>query len=85
MSSIPLPADDLHRRVAGTIGKLDAGTFTQVSMRPDRGCVSLVSVRSFFLFVSDCPWFSQPILFVRLQEVGFHKPSLPLVPEDAVD
>jgi hypothetical protein len=54
-------------------------------MCPDRGCVSLVSVRSFFLLVSDCPWFSQPRLFVRLQEVGFHKPSLPPVPEDAVD
>jgi hypothetical protein len=24
-------------------------------------------------------------IFVRLQELGFHKPSLPLVPEDAVD
>jgi hypothetical protein len=35
--------------------------------------------------VSDCPWFSQPRLFVRLQKVGFHKPSLPPVPEDAVD
>jgi hypothetical protein len=44
-----------------------------------------VSVRSFFLLVSDCPWFSQPRLFARLQEVGFHKPSLPTVPEDAVD
>jgi hypothetical protein len=44
-----------------------------------------VSVRSFFLLVSDCPWFSQPRLFVRLQEVGFHKPSLPPVLEDAVD
>jgi hypothetical protein len=54
-------------------------------MRPDRGCVSLVSVRSFFLLVSDCPWFSQPRLFIRLQEVGFHKPSLPPVPEYAVD
>jgi hypothetical protein len=54
-------------------------------MCPDRGCVSLVSVRSFFLLVSDCPWFSQPRLFVRLQEVGFHKPSLPLVLEDTVD
>jgi hypothetical protein len=54
-------------------------------MRPDRGCVSLVSVRSFFLLVSDCPWFSQPRLFVHLQEVGFHKPSLPPVPEGAVD
>jgi hypothetical protein len=47
--------------------------------------MSLVSVRSFFLLVSDCPWFSQPRLFVRLQEVGFHKPSLPPVLEDAVD
>jgi hypothetical protein len=47
--------------------------------------VSLVSVRSFFLLVSDCPWFSQPRLFIRLQEVGFHKPSLPPVPKDAVD
>jgi hypothetical protein len=24
-------------------------------------------------------------IFVRLQELGFHKPSLPPVPEDAVD
>jgi hypothetical protein len=85
MSSDPLPADDLHRRVADTVGKLDAGAFSQLSMRLDHGCVSLVSVRSFFLLVLDCPWFSQPRLFVRLQEVGFHKPSLPPVPEDAVD
>jgi hypothetical protein len=85
MSSDPLPVDDLHRRVAGTVGKLDAGAFSQLSMCPDRGCVPLVSVRSFFLLVSDCPWFSQPRLFVRLQEVGAHKPSLPPVPEDAVD
>jgi hypothetical protein len=85
MSSILLPADDLHRRVAATVGKLDAGALTQPSMCPERGCISLVSVRSFFLLVSDCPWFSQPILLVGLQEVGFHKPSLPPVPEDAVD
>jgi hypothetical protein len=85
MSSVSLPADDLHRRVADTVGRLDAGVLTQPSMRPERGCVSLVSVRSFFLLVSDCPWFSQPRLFVRLQEVGFHKTSLPLVPEDTVD
>jgi hypothetical protein len=40
MSSVPLPTDDLHRRVAGTVGKLDAGAFTQLSMHPDRGvCV----------------------------------------------
>jgi hypothetical protein len=85
MSSVPLLADDLHRRVAGTVGRLDAGALTQLPMRPERGCMSLVSVRSFFLLVSDCPWFSQPRLFVRLQEVGFHKPSLPPVLEDAVD
>jgi hypothetical protein len=51
MSSVPLPADDLHRRVAGTVGKLDAGALTQLPMRPERGCMSLVSVRSFFFFV----------------------------------
>jgi hypothetical protein len=85
MSSDPLPADDLHRWVAGMVGKLDAGAFSQPLMRPDRGCVSLVSIRSFFLLASDCPWFSQPRLFVRLQEVGCHKPSLPPVSEDAVD
>jgi hypothetical protein len=85
MSSNPLPTDDLHRRVAGTVGKLEAGAFSQPSMCPDRGCVSLVSIRSFFLLASDCPRFSQPRLFVCLQEVGPHKPSLPPVPEDAVD
>jgi hypothetical protein len=85
MSSDPLPVDDLHRRVAVTLGKPDAGALSQPLMRPDRGCVSLVSVRSFFLLASDCPWFSQPRLFVCLQEVEHHKPSRPLVPEDAVD
>jgi hypothetical protein len=39
MSSDPLPTDDLHRRVAGTVGKLEAGAFSQPLMRPDRGCV----------------------------------------------
>jgi hypothetical protein len=85
MSSDPLPTDDLHRRVADTVAKLEADTFSQPLMRPDRGCVSLVSIRSFFLLASDCPWFSQPRLFVCLQEVGHHKPSLPPVPNDAVD
>jgi hypothetical protein len=51
MSPVPLPADDLHRRVAATVGKLDADALTQPSMRPERGCISLVSVRSFFLLV----------------------------------
>jgi hypothetical protein len=85
MSSDPLPTDDLHRRVADTVGKLEVGAFSQPSMRPDRGCVSLVSICSFFLLASDGPRFSQPRLFVCLQEVGPHKPSLPPVPEDAVD
>jgi hypothetical protein len=58
MSSDPLPTDVLHRRVAGTVGKLEAGTFSQPPMRPDRWCVSLVSARPFFLKVLDCPWFS---------------------------
>jgi hypothetical protein len=58
MSSVPLSADDLHRRVAGTVGRLDAGALTQPLMRPERGCMSLVSVRSFFFLLSDCPWFS---------------------------
>jgi hypothetical protein len=85
MSSDPLPVDDLHRRVAVTLGKPDTGALSQPLMRPDRGCVSLVSVRSFFLLALDCPWFSQPRLFVCLQEVGCHKPSRPPVPEDVVD
>jgi hypothetical protein len=55
MSSDPLPVDDLHRRVAGIVGKSYAGALSQLLMRPDRGCVSLVSVCSFFLLVSDCP------------------------------
>jgi hypothetical protein len=55
MSSDPLPVDDLHRWVADTLGKPDAGALSQLLMRPDRGCVSLVSVRSFFPLVSDCP------------------------------
>jgi hypothetical protein len=85
MSSDPLPVDDLHRRVAITLGKPDAGALSQPLMRPDRGCESLVSVRSFFLLASDCPWFSQPRLLVCLQEVEHHKPFLPPVPQDAVD
>jgi hypothetical protein len=85
MSSDPLPVDDLHRRVAVMLGKPDAGALSQPLMCPDRGCVSLVSVRSFFLLASDCPWFSQPRLSVCLQEVGWHKPSRPPVSEDEVD
>jgi hypothetical protein len=85
MSSDPLPVDDLHGRVAVTLGKPNTGALSQPLMRPDRGCVSLVSVRSFFLLALDCPWFSQPRLSVCPQEVGWHKPPRPPVPEDAMD
>jgi hypothetical protein len=54
MSSASLSADDLRRRVAGTVGMLDAGALTQPMMRPERGYVSLVSVRSFSYFASSC-------------------------------
>jgi hypothetical protein len=85
MSSDPLPVDVLHGRVVVTLGKPDASALSQPLMRPDRGCVSLVSVRSFFLLASDCPWSLRSRLFICLQEVGCHKPSRPRVPEDAVD
>jgi hypothetical protein len=55
MSLVSLSVDDLHRRVAGTVGRLDAGALTQPLMRPERGCMSLVSVRSFSFLVLGCP------------------------------
>jgi hypothetical protein len=85
MSLDPLPIDVLHGRVAVVLGKPDASAFSQPLMRPDRGCVSLVSVCSFFLLASNCPWSLWSRLFICLQEVGCHKPSRPRVPEDAVD
>jgi hypothetical protein len=51
MSSPPLSTDDLLRRIAGTVGRLDAGVLNQPPMRPDHGYVSLVSVRPFLCFV----------------------------------
>jgi hypothetical protein len=54
MSSVSLSVDDLRRRVAGTVGRLDAGALTQPVMRPERGYVSLVSVRSFSCFAPSC-------------------------------
>jgi hypothetical protein len=44
MSPIPLFADDLVKRVGGTVRRLDASALSQPAMRPDRGYVSLVSV-----------------------------------------
>jgi hypothetical protein len=52
-SSASLPIDDLRRRVAGMVGRLDAGALTQPAMRPDHGYVSLLSVRSFFCFAQS--------------------------------
>jgi hypothetical protein len=54
MSSASLSADDLRRRVAGTVGRLDAGALTQPVMRPERGYMSLVSVCSFSWFAPSC-------------------------------
>jgi hypothetical protein len=50
MSSTSLSADDLLKRVTSTVGRPDAGALSQPTMRPDRGYVSLVSVRSSFCF-----------------------------------
>jgi hypothetical protein len=50
MSSTSLSADDLLKRVTSTVGRLDVGALSQPAMRPDRGYVSLVSVRSSFRF-----------------------------------
>jgi hypothetical protein len=51
MSSTPLSTDDLLRRIAGIVGRLDASVLNQPPMHPDHGYVSLVSVRPFFYFV----------------------------------
>jgi hypothetical protein len=50
MSSTSLSVDDLLKRVAGTVGRLDAGALNQPAMRLDRGYVSLVSAWSFSCF-----------------------------------
>jgi hypothetical protein len=44
MSSASLPDDDLCKRVAGTVGRLEAGALAQPTMRPDHGYVSRVSI-----------------------------------------
>jgi hypothetical protein len=59
MSSDPLPIDILHGQAAVALGKPDASAFSQPLVRPDQGCVTLVSVRSFLLLASGCPWFSR--------------------------
>jgi hypothetical protein len=53
MSSTSLSADDLLKRVTSTVGRPDADALSQPAMRPDRGYVSLVSVRPSFCFASS--------------------------------
>jgi hypothetical protein len=55
MSSYPLPFDVLHGRVAVALGKPDTSAFSQPLMRPDQGCVTLVSVRSLLILAPGCP------------------------------
>jgi hypothetical protein len=52
MASAALTTDDLLKRVKVTMGK--AGYTVHVSMRPERGYVSLVSLRS---HLCSCPYF----------------------------
>jgi hypothetical protein len=83
----PLSTDDLLRRIAGTVGRLDAGVLNQPPMRPDHGYVSLVSVRPFFCFCAVFLTFLALTLgiFARPQGLRNCKTSWPPVPEDAVD
>ena len=81
MSSASLSADDLRRRVAGTVGRLDAGALTQPAMRPDLGYVSLVSVSSFSCFCAELPLILTVGISVRPQGLRIYKSSLPPVPE----
>jgi hypothetical protein len=86
MSPDPLPFDALQWRVSAAMGKPDPHAFSQLRMRLDQGCVTLVSVCSFLLHTLGCSWFLRSGFFPPfLQEVGWHKPSRPRVPEDAMD
>ena len=67
MSPDPLPFDALQWRVSAAMGKPDSHAFSQLRMRPDQGCVTLVSVRSFLLHTSGCSEFLRS---------GFFPPSL---------
>jgi hypothetical protein len=57
MSFDPLPFDVLHGRVSVALGKPDPGAFSQLLMRPDQGCVTLVSGHFFLSLASGCSWF----------------------------
>jgi hypothetical protein len=87
MSSTSLSTDDLLRRVAGMVGRSEAGVLSQPPMRSNHGYVSLVSVRSSSCFAPN--FFTSLILtvgiFVRPQGLRGFKLSRPPVPEDAAD
>jgi hypothetical protein len=57
MSPDPLPFDALQWRVSAAMGKPNSHAFSQLQMRPDQGCVTLVSVRSLLLHTPGCSWF----------------------------
>jgi hypothetical protein len=69
MSPDSLSLDALQWRVSAAMGKPDPHAFSQPRMRPDQGCVTLVSVCSFLLHTSGCSWLSRlgffPPLFRR--------------------
>ena len=52
MSPDPLPFNALQWRVSAAMGKPDPHAYSQLRMRPDQGCVTLVSVRSSLLCIS---------------------------------
>jgi hypothetical protein len=87
MSSTSLSTDDLLRRVAGTVGRLDAGALSQPPMRPDHGvCVPgkcpilLLFCAMFFTFLV-----LTLEIFVHPQGLRNFKLSRPPVPEDTAD
>jgi hypothetical protein len=57
MSPDPLPFDALQWRVSTAMGKPDSHAYSQLRMRPDQGCVNLVSVHSLLLHTSGCSGF----------------------------
>jgi hypothetical protein len=57
MSPDLLPFDALRWQVSAALGKPDSHAFSQPLMRPDQGCVTLVSVRFFLLHTPGCSGF----------------------------
>jgi hypothetical protein len=57
MSPDPLPFDALQWRVSAAMGKPDPHAYSQLRMRPDQGCVTLVSIHSLLLHISGCSGF----------------------------